>query len=156
MAEITITGAADELSSAVQSVAEAEKQRQQEAEEAARKAEQEYQEREKEITEEVQEEDTHVADQQFDFAAAFQQLGDTLSAKLDELKPQPSEEETRTTRLAALKAELAELEPDSGKGEQQQQQPATPPKKKTAAPPADDGKTPEETQPPARKWYSWS
>lgn len=159
MAEVTITGAADEMSSAVQSVAEAEKQRQQQAEEDARKAEKDYQEQQKEIAEEIEEEDTEkMADQQFDFAAAFDKLGQTLSAKLDELKIKPSEEEAKATRLAELKAELAALSPDDSEGEKTQQ-PATPPKKTTAKTqkPADGGEHDEkqEDTPSKGRWYSW-
>jgi hypothetical protein len=161
MAEVTITGAADEMSSAVQSVADSEKARREQAEEDARQAEEEYQKQQKEIAQEVvevKEEDTPVTES-FDFGKAFKDLADTLTAKLDDMKPKPSDEEARATRLAELKAELAELAPE----EEKPVQPGTPPKKaaktqKPAAPDAGTGDTSGDDKPEGttkKGWASW-
>lgn len=159
MAEVTISGSADDLSSAVQSVADREKQRQEEMEREAKKAEQEYKEEQKEIEEEIREDEEMPEPQQFDFDSAFAKLGETIVGKLDELKPKVSEEEARAARTAELEAELAALkgtaaDPPASAG------PTAPPRKKTSPPAGkpdgDSGDSSDDPPPKTRKWYSWN
>lgn len=163
MAEVTITGPADEMKSAVQSVADAEQQRreedQQRMEEEAKRAEKLHETTEPEVVVVEEREDTMP---DYDFDAAFTRLGETISAKLDELKPQPDPETQRANRLAELRRELAELEP--GETEQQQEgaqrTPTAPPRKKTPAAktgePAEGETSGEETTTKKRRWYDWN
>lgn len=164
MADITITGPAEEMSDAVSTLAERDKAQREQAAQDMKKEEEKYKKEEKEREKDMVEQEKKLAEQEeqdmpepVDVDALMNNLTDKIIAAL----PKPDPDVVKRQRRATLKAELAELGDDDDTDDSTDTAPtdgttvqAPPRKAKKATPAATKTDEPAEDK-PARRGGWW-